>query len=78
MIWGIRCRFQACRIPYGGYSTYQGYLEANALVISSAADLAKLANITPAIATDFSFSSAKGSISKAGDKPDYFGHRLSR
>ena len=50
--------------PYGGYSTYQGYLEANALVISSAADLTTLANITPN--SNFSFSSAKGSISMNG------------
>ena len=64
---GDTVSFPSLSDPYGGYSTYQGYLEANALVISSAADLAKLANITPAIATDFSFSSAKGSISKAGE-----------
>ncbi len=51
--------------PYGGYSTYQGYLKANALVISNVADLTTLANITPT-STDFSFSSAKGSISKTG------------
>ncbi len=51
----------------GDNETYQQYLEANALVISSAPDLAKLANITPASSTDFSFSSAKGSISKTGE-----------
>jgi hypothetical protein len=50
----------------GDDETYQGYLEANALVISDAADLAKLANITPASSTDFAFSSVKGSIAKTG------------
>ncbi|MBI3616828.1 MAG: hypothetical protein HY210_01210, partial [Candidatus Omnitrophica bacterium] len=63
---GDTVSFPSLSDPYGGYSTYQGYLEANALVISSAADLAKLANITPASSTDFSFSNAKGSITKAG------------
>lgn len=63
---GDTVSFPSLSDPYGGYSTYQGYLEANALVISSAADLLKLANITPASSTDFSFSSAKGSISKTG------------
>ncbi len=51
----------------GDDETYQQYLEANALVVSAAADLTKLANITPASSTDFSFSNAKGSISKAGE-----------
>ena len=64
---GDTVSFPSLSDPYGGYSTYQGYLEANALVVSSAADLAKLANITPASSTDFSFSSAKGSISKTGE-----------
>ncbi len=60
--------FPSLSDPYGIYGTYRQYLEANALVISDAADLAKLANITPASSTDFSFSSVKGSISKtAGD-----------
>jgi len=63
---GDTVSFPSLSDPYGGYSTYQGYLQANALVISSAADLAKLANITPASSTDFSFSSANGSISKTG------------
>ncbi len=63
---GDTVSFPSLSDPYGGYSTYQGYLEANALVISNAADLAKLANITPASSTDFSFSGAQGSISKSG------------
>lgn len=63
---GDTVSFPSLSAPYGGYSTYKAYLEANALVVSSAADLAKLANITPASSTDFSFSSAKGSIIKAG------------
>ncbi|MBI5149863.1 MAG: hypothetical protein HZA28_03730 [Candidatus Omnitrophica bacterium] len=63
---GDTVSFPSLSDPYGGYSTYKAYLEANALVISSAADLAKLAGITPASSTDFSFSSAKGSIAKSG------------
>lgn len=59
--------FPSLSDPYGTYSTYRQYLEDNALVISDAADLAKLANVTPASSTDFSFSSVQGSISKTGD-----------
>jgi len=61
---GDTVSFPSLSDPYGGYSTYQGYLEANALVISSAADLTTLANITPD--SSFSFSSAKGSINMDG------------
>jgi len=62
---GDTVSFPSLSDPYGGYSTYQGYLEANALVISAAADLTTLASITPD--STFSFSSAKGSISMDGD-----------
>lgn len=62
---GDSVSFPSLSDPYGGYSTYQEYLEANALVISSAADLATLANITPN--SSFSFSSAQGSISMDGN-----------
>lgn len=63
---GDAVSFPGLSDPYGGYATYMEYLEDNALVISDAGDLAKLANITPSSSTDFSFSSAKGSISKSG------------
>jgi hypothetical protein len=58
--------FPSLNAAYPGYSSYAAYLKANALVISSAADLAKLASITPA--SSFSFSNAKGTISMSGGK----------
>ena len=62
---GDTVSFPSLSDPYGGYNTYQEYLAANALVISNAADLTTLASITPT-SPNFSFSSAKGSISKNG------------
>ncbi len=50
--------------PYGGYASYQAYLQANALVVSNPADLSTLANMTPN--SNFSFSDAKGSIAMDG------------
>lgn len=50
--------------PYGAYSSYQAYLQANALVISDAGSLNTLANMTPN--SNFTFSSANGSISMDG------------
>ncbi len=61
---GDSVAFPSLSDPYGGYATYQAYLKANALVISDAATLAKMASITPT--SNFSASSAKGSISFDG------------
>ncbi|OGX36788.1 MAG: hypothetical protein A3G91_00825 [Omnitrophica WOR_2 bacterium RIFCSPLOWO2_12_FULL_50_9] len=49
----------------GDDETYQGYLEANALVISDSVDLDVLADIDPN--SNFSFSNANGSISMDGN-----------
>jgi hypothetical protein len=51
--------------PYGGYSSYQDYLRANALVISNASDLAQLADVKPT--SSFSYSDSNGSISMDGN-----------
>lgn len=62
---GDTVSFPSLSDPYGGYSTYQGYLEANALVISDSGDLDVLAGIDPN--SSFSFSDANGSISMDGN-----------
>lgn len=62
---GDTVSFPSLSDPYGGYSTYQGYLEANALVISDSGDLDVLAGIDPN--SSFSFSGANGSISMDGN-----------
>ncbi len=62
---GDMVQFPSLNDPYGGYSTYTNYLRANALVISNASELAKLANVTPN--SSFSYSDAKGSISMDGN-----------
>ncbi len=61
---GDTVTFPSLSDAYLSYSTYQSYLKANALVISSAADLAKFASITPN--SSFSYSGANGSISMDG------------
>lgn len=62
---GDAVTFPSLNDPYGGYSTYKAYLEANALVISDSADRHTLETITPN--SSFSFSSAKGSITMDGN-----------
>lgn len=61
---GDSVSFPSLSTPYGGYATYKDYLKANALVISDAATLAKMASITPT--SNFSVSGPKGSISFDG------------
>jgi hypothetical protein len=61
---GDSISFPSLGAPYGAYATYQDYLRANALVISDATNLAKMANITPT--SNFSISDANGSISFDG------------
>ncbi len=61
---GDSVAFPSLSSPYAGYSTYQEYLKANALVLDSAAQLTQMANIIPT--SSFSYSSAKGSISMDG------------
>jgi len=58
--------FPSLQDPYPGYSTYQNYLRANALVINDAAQLATLSNLTPN--SNFSYSDAKGTISMDGNE----------
>lgn len=58
---GDSVAFPSLNTPYQGYATYKAWLKANALVISSAADLAQVANITPG--SNFSLSNARGTIS---------------
>ena len=62
---GNTVAFPSLNDSYGGYATYKDYLRANALVISDATTLTNLANITPN--SNFSASSAKGSISVDGN-----------
>src|SRR3989338_3345240 len=56
--------FPSLQDPYQGYSSYQNYLRAHALVINDAAKLAALAAITPD--SSFSYSDANGSITMNG------------
>ena len=62
---GDSVSFMSLSDPYPGYSSYQAYLKANALVISDAADLNTLAAITPN--SNFNFSGPKGSIQMDGN-----------
>lgn len=61
---GDEVAFPSLSNAYGGYSSYQDYLYANALVISDATKLTQLAGITPN--SNFSYSNAKGSINMDG------------
>ncbi|MBU3912430.1 MAG: hypothetical protein KKD90_07610 [Candidatus Omnitrophica bacterium] len=62
---GDSARFPSLEDPYLNYSTYQDYLKDNAFVISDAANLNQLANITPE--SDFSYGDTMGSISMDGN-----------
>ncbi len=62
---GDSVAFPSLSDPYPGYATYKDYLKANALVISSAADLTTLGAMTPKVS--FSKSNANGSISFDGN-----------
>lgn len=57
--------FPSLQDPYGGYDTFQEYLQANALVISDLTDLTTMASIDPN--SSFSFSDGNGSISMDGN-----------
>ncbi len=57
--------FPSLSDSYSGYTTYQQYLRANALVINDAAKLAQLANITPS--SNFNYNGSNGSISMDGN-----------
>jgi hypothetical protein len=57
---GDTVQFPSLSDPYGSYATYKDYLKANALVVTDAAELSNLANITPT--SNFSYSNASGSI----------------
>lgn len=58
---GDAVTFPSLQDPYLSYTTYQNYLEANALVISDLIQLNELANITPG--SNFNYGNANGSIS---------------
>ncbi len=63
---GDSVTFPSLNDPYSGYSSYKAYLKAKALVISDAASLSTLANITPN--SNFNFTDAsKGSIKMDGN-----------
>ena len=62
---GNSVTFPSLSSPYNGYASYSAYLKANALVISDAATLTKLASITPN--SNFSASNANGSMSMDGN-----------
>jgi len=62
---GDAVTFPSLQDPYPGYSSYQNYLRANALIVNNAAQLTTLANITPN--SNFSYSDAKGTISMDGN-----------
>ncbi len=60
--------FPSLSDPFPGYSTYQAYLKANALVINNASQLATLASITPNSNFNFTDSlNGKGSIKMDGN-----------
>lgn len=61
---GDSITFPSLNDPYNGYATYKDYLRANALVLSTAAQKAQMANLTPG--STFSYSNANGSISMDG------------
>jgi hypothetical protein len=63
---GDSISFPSLSDPYGGYATYQQYLRNNALVISDATNLAKLANITASSNFTMTDAGGKGSISMNG------------
>jgi len=63
---GNRVDFPGLGDPYGGYATYQEYLRDNALVITDAAQLSELADITPQSSFDYVDAGGKGSISMDG------------
>lgn len=61
---GDTVTFPSLADPYQGYSTYQAYLKANALVINDSTQLTTLAGITPT--SNFNYSGPNGSISMDG------------
>src|SRR3989338_8161969 len=61
---GDTVSFPSLADPYQGYSTYQDYLRANALVINDPGELAVLAGLTPS--SNFNYNGANGSISMDG------------
>jgi hypothetical protein len=60
---GDAVTFPSLNTAYPGYASYKDYLKAKALVISSAADLAKLNNITPT--SSFAFSNTVGGVTNS-------------
>lgn len=62
---GDAVTFPSLSDPYPGYSTYQDYLRANALVIANPSDLTKFSSLNPN--SNFTYSSANGSISMDGN-----------
>jgi len=43
---GDSVTFQVCQIPYNGYGSYMQYLQANALVLNTAAQKSSNGNLT--------------------------------
>jgi hypothetical protein len=65
---GDSVQFPSLSAPYETYATYQDYLRDNALVITDAATLAKLAALSPNVSSDIDISDTDGNrIKKEGD-----------
>ncbi|MFH1359534.1 MAG: hypothetical protein ABIJ41_00660 [Candidatus Omnitrophota bacterium] len=62
---GNSIEFPSLSDPYEGYATFEDYFKANALIVSSQADLDELADITEG--SNFTISGVNGSISMDGN-----------